>query len=126
VAVRQPGDFSRTMATDIVETGLQAHPTTTGIVTYSASMSDGVAAYLKSKSITKITHVASDCDTELVGWLKTPYCAATRYYPAAQSGLLVAKSVRAKLEGGSPVFRNDLTEVIATGATIDQVVTKYP
>lgn len=126
VAVRQPGFFDRTKATNIVETGLQAHPDVTGIVTYSASMSDGVAQYLKSQNRTDLTHVASDCDQELVTWLKTPYCNATRYYSAAQSGLVVAKAVRAKLEGGSFAFKNVLNEVMATGASIDQVTGSDP
>jgi ribose transport system substrate-binding protein len=121
VAVRQQGFYDRTKATNIVQTGLAAHPDATCIVTYSASMSDGVAQYLKSKNITSITHVASDCDEELVTWLKTPYCNATRYYSAAQSGLLAAKAVRAKLEGGTPTFLNNLTEEIATGSNIDAI-----
>lgn len=126
VAVRQPGFFDRTKATNIVETGLQAHPDVTGIVTYSASMSDGVAQYLKSRNRTDLTHVASDCDQELVTWLKTPYCNATRYYSAAQSGLVVARAVRAKLDGGTPTFKNTLTETMATGANIDQVTQSDP
>jgi ribose transport system substrate-binding protein len=126
VVVRQQGFYSRTMATNIVQTGLAAHPSTTAIVTYAASMSDGVAQFLKSRKLTHITHVASDCDEELTMWLKTPYCNATRYYSAAQSGLLAAKAVRAKLEGGTPIFLNLLTEEMVTGATIDQVTAADP
>lgn len=121
VVVRQQGFYSGTTASNIVETGLQAHPDVTAIVTYSASMSDGVASLLKSKHLTHITHVASDCDETLVKWLKTPYCTATRYYSAAESGLVAARAVRAKLEGGKPRFLNRLTEEMATGATIDSV-----
>lgn len=126
VAVRQPGNFDRTQASNIVETGLQAHPDVTGIVCYSASMADGVAQYLKSKNITNVTHIGSDCDQEQVTWLKTPYLSAARYYSAAQTGLLVAKAVRAKLEGGSPIFLNNVTEQMVTGTTIDQVATSDP
>jgi ribose transport system substrate-binding protein len=126
VVVRQQGFYSRTMATNIVQTGLAAHPTTTAIVTYAASMSDGVAQFLKSRKLTHITHIASDCDEELTMWLKTPYCNATRYYSAAQSGLLAAKAVRAKLEGGTPVFLNLLTEEMVTGATIDATKASDP
>jgi ribose transport system substrate-binding protein len=89
-------------------------------------MGDGVAQYLKSRNITNITHVSSDCDEELVTWLKTPYCNATRYYSAAQSGLLATKAVRAKLEGGTPIFHNNLSQQIATGNNIDQVRQQDP
>lgn len=126
VVVRQQGFYTRTKATNIVQTGLQANPDVTGIVTYAASMSDGVAQYLKSQQRTDLTHVASDCDEELVSWLKTPYCNATRYYSAAQSGLLVTKAVLAKLEGHKPTFKNVLSEQMATGATIDKVVAADP
>jgi len=119
IVVRQQGFYSTTTAANIVETGLAAHPDVTAIVTYAASMGDGVASLLKSKGLSHITHVSSDCDETLVKWLKTPYCAATRYYSAAESGLKAATAVRAKLEGGSPIFLNRLKEEMVTGDTID-------
>ncbi|MHB1517245.1 MAG: sugar ABC transporter substrate-binding protein [Acidimicrobiales bacterium] len=126
VVVRQQGFYSPATATSIVETGLQAHPDVNTIVTYSASMSDGVAAYLKSKGITNITHVASDCDETLVTYFGTPYLKATRYYSAAQTGLVVATAVRAALEGKPHNFNYPIKELIATAANIHQVIASDP
>ncbi|WP_375503115.1 sugar ABC transporter substrate-binding protein [uncultured Jatrophihabitans sp.] len=126
VAVRQQGFFDRSKATTIVESGLQAHSDTTAIVAYSASMSDGIASYLKSKKITNITHVSSDGDDEMFTWLGTPYLAADRFYSDAQTGLVVAKAVRAKLEGGSPIFDNPISQAMIVKSTAQAEITKNP
>ncbi|MHB1486842.1 MAG: sugar ABC transporter substrate-binding protein [Acidimicrobiales bacterium] len=126
VVVRQQGFYSPATATSIVETGLQAHPDVNTIVTYSASMSDGVAAFLKSKGITNITHVASDCDETLVTYFGTPYLKATRYYSAAQTGLVAASAVKAALEGKPHSFKYPIKELMATEANIHQVVASDP
>lgn len=126
VVVREQGFFARDKATTIVQSGLQAHPTTTAIVAYSASMSDGIATYLKSKNITNISHISSDGDDELFTWLKTPYLVACRYYSAAQTGLLCAQAVMAKLEGRTPTFSNVISQQMITGATADAAIAKTP
>ena len=126
VVVREQGFFARDKATTIVQSGLQAHPGTTAIVAYSASMSDGIAAYLKSKNISTISHVSSDGDDEMFTWLKTPYLAACRYYSAAQTGLLCAQAVMAKLEGKAPIFSNVIAQEMITGATAAAAIAKTP
>ncbi|SHG97764.1 ribose transport system substrate-binding protein [Jatrophihabitans endophyticus] len=126
VAVRQQAFFDRNKATGVVESGLQAHPDTTAIVAYSASMSDGIASYLKSKKITDLTHVSSDGDDELFTWLGTPYLQANRYYSAAQTGSAVAKAVRAKIEGGSATFDNPITQAMITKSTATAAVKANP
>jgi len=126
VAVRQQASFDRNKATSVVESGLQAHPDTTAIVAYSASMSDGIASYLKSKKITDITHVSSDGDDEMFTWLGTPYLAADRFYSDAQTGVVVTKAVRAKLEGGKPVFDNPISQQMVTKATAAAAIAKNP
>jgi ABC-type sugar transport system substrate-binding protein len=126
VVVRQQGFFARDKATTIVESGLQAHPDTTAIVAYSASMSDGIASYLKSKGISNITHVSSDGDDEMFTWLGTPYLAADRFYSDAQTGFVVAQAVRAQLEGGKPTFSNPISQVMVTKATAAAEIAKDP
>lgn len=127
IVVREQGFFDRNKATTIVENGLQAHPDTTAVVAYSASMSDGIASYLKSRKITKVTHVSSDADDELIDtWLGTPYLAADRYYSAAQTGLVVAQAVRAKLEGGKPTFDNPISQAMITKSNASSVIGKTP
>ena len=126
VVVREQGFFARDKATTIVQSGLAAHPTTTAIVAYSASMSDGIASYLKSKNISSISHVSSDGDDEMFTWLKTPYLSAARYYSAAQTGLLCAQAVMAKLEGRTPTFSNVIGQEMITGATADAAIAKTP
>lgn len=126
IVVQQQGFYSSATAASIVQTGLQAHPDVNTIVTYAASMSDGVAAYLKSEGITHITHVASDCDETLLTYFGTPYLKATRYYSAAQTGLVVANAVREALEGKPHGFSYPIKELMATEANIHQVVASDP
>lgn len=126
VVVREQGFFDRDKATQIVESALQAHPDITAIVSYSASMSDGIAAYLKSIGRTDITHIGDDGDKELFTWLGTPYLHAVRYYSAAQTGLLAAQAVRAKLEGGSPTFRGAVYQAMITKQTAAGAIAKVP
>lgn len=126
VVVREQGFFARDQASDIVESGLQANPGTTAIVAYSASMSDGIASYLKANGLDTITHVSSDADDELFTWLGTPYLAATRYYSAAQTGVLAARAVRAVLEGGKPEFEGMVAQEMVTSENADDVIAKNP
>lgn len=126
VVVREQGFFARDTATKIVESGLQAHPDVTTIVAYSASMSDGIASFLKSKGLEKITHVSSDGDDELFTWLGTPYLAADRYYSAAETGVLAAKAVRAEMEGGTPEFEGAVTQKIVTGDDFKAEIASVP
>ncbi|MCW2766068.1 MAG: hypothetical protein JWO11_2027 [Nocardioides sp.] len=126
VVVRDQGFFARDTATKIVESGLQAHPDVTAIVAYSASMSNGIASYLKSNAIENITHVSSDADDELFDWLGTPYLAATRYYSAAQTGVIAARAVRAVLEGGTPQFEGTVDQEIVTKENAAAAIAKNP
>jgi ABC-type sugar transport system substrate-binding protein len=126
VVVREQGFFARDTATKIVESGLQAHPNVTTIVAYSASMSDGIAAFLKSKGIENITHVSSDGDDELFTWIGTPYLASDRYYSAAETGVLATKAVRAKMEGGSPTFEGMVTQKMVTGDDYKAAIQAVP
>ncbi|PWJ54181.1 ribose-binding protein [Quadrisphaera granulorum] len=126
VVVREQGFFARDKATQIVQTALQAHPDVTAIVAYSASMSNGIAAFLKGQGTTTITHVSSDADDEMITWLKTPYLAATRYYSAAQTGVVAAQAVLAKIQGTTSSMPDTIDQVMATKDTIDDVVAKNP
>ena len=126
VVVREQGLFDRNKATTIVESALQAHPDATTIVAYSASMSDGIASYLKSKNITNLTHVSSDGDDEMTTWLSTPYLTADRYYSAADTGLLVAKQVRNKIEGGTATFDCPIPQKIITSADMAGAISADP
>jgi ABC-type sugar transport system substrate-binding protein len=125
--VRDQGFFAPDTATDIVQSGLQANPDVTAIVAYSASMSNGIAAYLESEGITNITHVSSDADDELINdWLGTDYLAATRYYSAAETGLLAAQAVLAAIAGEEPEFEAEVFQDMVTAENVEQVVADHP
>ncbi len=126
VVVREQGFFDRTKAVGVVEKAFQAHPDLGIIVAYSASMSNGIAQWLKDQSKEKVLHVSSDADEEMITWMKTPYLKATRYYSSAQTGLIAAKAVLAALKGEKPQFRTVVEQVIATSADIDSVVAANP
>jgi ABC-type sugar transport system substrate-binding protein len=126
VAVREQGYFDRNKAIGVVERALQAHPDATTIVSYAAAMGDGISSYLKQNNITNITHVTSDADSEMFDWLGTPYLAATRYYSAAETGLLAANAVRAKLEGSTPTFQNKVNQTMLTSENADEVTKSNP
>jgi ABC-type sugar transport system substrate-binding protein len=126
VVVREQGFFEREKATTIVESALQAHPDTRAIVAYSASMSNGIASYLKAKNLTGIAHVASDGDDEMFTWLGSPYLRACRYYSAAQTGVLAAKAVRGVLEGHPEPFRATVEQQMVTGDTAKAAIAANP
>lgn len=126
VVVREQGFFARDTATTIVESGLQANPGVTAIVAYAASMSNGISAYLESAGISGITHVSSDADDEMFTWLATPYLSASRYYSAAQTGLLAAQAVLAVLAGDEPEFEGVVDQVMVTSDNADQVTADNP
>jgi ribose transport system substrate-binding protein len=126
VVVREQGYFDRAKAIGVVERALQAHPDTSVIVSYAAAMGDGIASYLKQQNITGITHVTSDADAEMLDWLGTPYLAATRYYSAAETGLLAAKTIRDVLEDGKPTFENKVFQEMMTPDNKDELLATSP
>jgi ABC-type sugar transport system substrate-binding protein len=126
VVVREQGFFDRVEAVTIVETAFQAHPDISIIVAYSASMSNGIAQWLQDNEKEGITHVSSDADEEMVGWMATPYLQATRYYSSAQTGLIAGSAVVTALAGGTPEFRTVIDQVIATSDTIEQIAADNP
>jgi len=126
VVVREQAFFDRTQAVGVVETAFQAHPDISIIVAYSASMSNGIAQWLKDQGKDTVVHVSSDADEEMVTWLKTPYLLATRYYSSAQTGLIAANAVLAKLRGETPEFRTVISQEIATADNIDSIVETNP
>lgn len=126
VVVREQGFFARDTATEIVESGLQANPDVTAIVAYAASMSNGIASYLKANKIENIAHVSSDADDEMFEWLATPYLSATRYYSAAQTGVLAARAVRAVLEGGEPEFEGVVEQEMVTAENAEEAISRNP
>ena len=126
IVVREQGFFDRTKAVGVVEQAFQAHPDLGIVVAYSASMSNGIAQWLKDQGKDKVLHVSSDADEEMVGWMKTPYLKATRYYSSAQTGLIAANAVLATLRGEKPQFRTVVEQVIATSDTIDKIVEANP
>lgn len=126
VVVREQAFFDRTQAVGVVETAFQAHPDISIIVAYSASMSNGIAQWLKDQGKDAIVHVSSDADEEMITWMKTPYLVATRYYSSAQTGLIAANAVLAKLRGETPEFRTVIAQEIATSETIDAIVESNP
>jgi ribose transport system substrate-binding protein len=89
-------------------------------------MSDGIAQWLKDNGKDAVVHVSSDADEEMIGWLKTPYLKATRYYSAAQTGLIAGQGVLKALNGEKPEFKVNVDQVIATADNIDQVVADNP
>lgn len=126
VAVREQGFFDRNKAIGVVERALQAHPDATTIVSYSAAMGDGIASYLQQNKIDGITHVTSDGDKEMLGWLRTPYLAASRYYSAAETGLVAGGIVRKVLEGEKQGFRNPIYQTMMTAKNRDAVLKDHP
>ena len=126
VVVREQAFFDRTQAVGVVEKAFQAHPDLGIIVAYSASMSNGIAQWLKDQGKDTVLHVSSDADEEMITWMKTPYLKATRYYSSAQTGLIAANAVLAALKGETPQFRTVIEQVIATSDDIDAVVAANP
>lgn len=126
VVVREQGFFDRVQAVDVVQTAFQAHPDLVAIVDYAAAMSNGICTWMEDEGIDNVIHVTSDADEEMVGWLKTPYLNATRYYSSAETGLIATNAVLEVLGGGSPEFGIDISQVIATGDNIDQVSEDNP
>ncbi|GAA0292567.1 hypothetical protein GCM10009528_06820 [Kineococcus aurantiacus] len=126
VVVREQGFFARDKATQIVQTALQAHPDVTAIVAYSASMSNGIAAFLEGRGTTTITHVSSDADDEMITWLQTPYLAASRYYSAAQTGVVAAQAVLAAIAGTTSSASDAIDQTMVTRENIAAVVAEHP
>ncbi|MEO6126593.1 MAG: sugar ABC transporter substrate-binding protein [Ilumatobacteraceae bacterium] len=126
IVVREQAFFDRTQAVGVVEKAFQAHPDLTIVLGYSASMSNGISQWLKDQGKDTIVHISSDADDEMIGWLKTPYLQATRYYSSAQTGLIAANAVIASLKGETPQFRTIIEQVIATADDIDSVVAANP
>ena len=126
VVVREQAFFDRTQAVGVVEKAFQAHPDLTIVVGYSASMSNGIAQWLKDQGKDTVVHVSSDADEEMITWMKTPYLQATRYYSSAQTGLIAANAVLATLKGETPEFRTVIEQVMATSEDIDAVVEANP
>ena len=126
VVVREQGFFDRTQAVGVVENAFTAHPDLGIIVAYSASMSNGISQWLKDQGKDTVLHISSDADEEMIGWMKTPYQSATRYYSSAQTGLIAANAVLASLRGETPEFRTVVEQVMATSETIDSIVEANP
>jgi ribose transport system substrate-binding protein len=126
VVVREQGFFDRNKAIGVVERALQAHPEATTIVSYAAAMGDGIASYLQQNKVDGVTHVTSDADQEMLDWLKTPYLSATRYYSAAETGLIGGQVVRDVLEGKKPEFQNTVFQVMMTADNADATMKDHP
>jgi ABC-type sugar transport system substrate-binding protein len=126
VVVREQGLFDRNTAVGVVERGLQAHPDAKIVVSYAAAMGDGIAAFLKQNNITDVTHVTSDADEEMLTWLGTPYLSATRFYSAAETGVIAAKIVRTVVEGGSSQFQTVVFQDIMTAQNKDAILADHP
>ncbi len=126
VVVRQQGMYDRQKAIDIVQAGIAANPDVTAIVSHAASMSDGIASFLKQKNLTNITHISSDGDDEMFTYFGTPYLTADRYYSAAQTGVIATQAVRAKLEGKEFPFATDIDQMIITADTYKAELQKNP
>lgn len=126
VVVREQGFFDRNKAIGVVERALQAHPDATTIVSYAAAMGDGIASYLQQNKLEGITHVTSDADKEMLDWLKTPYLSATRYYSAAETGLIGGQVVRDVMEGKKPEFENAVFQAMMTAADADAMLKEHP
>ena len=126
VVVREQGFFDRNKAIGVVERALQAHPDATTIVSYAAAMGDGIASYLQQNKIEGVTHVTSDADKEMLDWLKTPYLAATRYYSAAETGLVAGQVVRSTLEGKKVEFDNQIFQSMMTAENAEALLKQHP
>lgn len=126
VVVREQGYFDRTKGTEVVQRALQAHPDVTVIVDYAAAMGNGIASYLKQQGITNITHVTSDGDQEMTTWMGTPYLAASRYYSAAETGLIGGQIMVDQIAGKKVEFQNPVTQVMMTGDNMEEILAKTP
>lgn len=126
IVVREQGYFDRTKGTEVVQRALQAHPDVTVIVDYAAAMGNGIATFLKQQGITNITHVTSDGDEEMKTWMGTPYLTASRYYSAAETGLIGGQVMADLLSGKSVEFENPVTQVMMTGDNMDEVLAQTP
>jgi ribose transport system substrate-binding protein len=126
VVVREQGLFDRNTAVGVVERGLQAHPDAKIIVSYAATMGDGIAAFLKQNNITDVVHVSDDADDEMLTWLGTPYLTSSRYYSAGECGLISAKVIRAVIEGGTPQFQNEVFQDMMTAQNKDSMLAAHP
>ena len=116
----------RQKAIDIVQSGLAANPDVTAIVSHAASMSDGIASFLKQKGLKDITHISSDGDDEMFTYFGTPYLTADRYYSSAQTGVIATEAVRAKLEGKTFPFATSIDQVMITADTYKAELAKNP
>lgn len=125
VVTRQPGNFDRKTAIDVTQNALKAHPDAKIIVDYAAAMGNGISSYLSGAGRDDVVHVTSDADDELLKWIKTPYCRATRYYSAAQTGELAMMKLLEVVEGNkdrAEPYSSDIELSIRTKEDIDQAV----
>lgn len=127
IVVREQGYFDRTKATEVVQRALQAHPDITVVIDYAAAMGNGIATHLKQQNITNITHVTSDADEEMLGWIGSPFLAASRYYSAGETGLIGGQIILDALDGKySGDFKVPAQQVMMTAANKDATIKKIP
>ena len=121
IVARQPGDFDRRKAQDIVENALQANPDAKFVVSYAANMGDGIAQYLKESGRDDIVNITRDGDSEMLEWIETPYLTADMYYSAADVGAAMAEQILESIDGGGDEldpFTHEIKETMVTKDTI--------
>jgi ribose transport system substrate-binding protein len=98
IVAEQPGNWSRSVALDVTENMLTAHPDAKAVVVYSMEMSYGVSTYLKRAKREDVIHVTSDAGEGLVPALRDGSITACRYYSMAEGGKWFVDTMRAFLE----------------------------
>lgn len=126
VVQRTPGNYDSALSYQIVAEAFVKFPNLSVIIAYSASMSDGVAQYLSDNNKRNIIHVSSDCDEQMVKWMKAGFVTATRYFSAATTGKIGAQAVLDALENRPPKQFALIPQQMATQATIDAVIAADP
>jgi len=94
------GNYVRSTSIDVTQTMLTAHPDADTIFTHSAGMGAAVASYLSRIRRRDILHISSDANQEMTDWLDKGWIDATRYFSAAETGVLGIKFLRDYLEKG--------------------------
>jgi ribose transport system substrate-binding protein len=94
------GNYVRSTSIDVTQTMLTAHPDADVIFTHSAGMGAAVASYLQKKKRRDILHISSDANHEMVEWLDKGWITATRYFSAAESGVMGITYLRDYMEKG--------------------------
>lgn len=126
IAAEQPGQFDRSTAIKVYQDMQTAHPDAKIVVSFAATMGDGIAAFLQRGNHRDVVSITDDCDHEMVRQMKAGWTRASRFYGAANEGFVSAQLLRAHMEHGTTRGVVQLSQGMATASTIDAFIAKYP